>query len=78
MEISQSTNVTQRLSCLQVSCPIELNMEFIIMLKDAYICEQNIHTVLKKRRDCHVGGEWFKLPRPADTMTILKESGVLN
>ena len=78
VKIGHSTNVIQRMSCLQVSCPIELSLEFAIMLKDAYTCEQNIHTVLKKRKDCHVRGEWFKLPWPTDTMAILKESGVLN
>ena len=52
-----STNIENRLSGLQVGCPIKIDLVISINSKDCLCCEKKIHDALS---NSHVRGEWFE------------------
>ena len=75
VKIGYSENVSKRLSCLQVGCPLDLHLEFTVLVYEAERWEKVVHDFLKKQGK-HIRGEWFRLPKPLDMFTLLKECGL--
>ena len=75
VKIGYSGNIQRRLSCLQVGCPLDLHLEFTVMVADAKQWESIIHDHLDKQGK-NVRGEWYFLPRPLNVCALLKECGL--
>ena len=75
MKVGISGNVSRRLSCLQVGCPMDLHIEFTVLVLDAQTWESVIHAHLKMQ-GTHIRGEWFRLARPFEVFSLLKDCGL--
>ena len=75
VKIGRSGNVLRRLSNLQVGCPMDLHIEFTVLVHDAAKWEKIIHAHLTVNGK-HIRGEWFTMPKPLDMFGLLKECGL--
>ena len=74
-KVGYTSNVRCRMSAIQVCCPLELHLEFAVLVDNAHMREKEIHCHLKQQRK-HIRGEWFRLPLQLDTVSLLRECGL--
>ena len=75
VKLGYARNVQRRLSCLQVGCPMDLHLEFALVVPYAKQCETKIHAHLDGLGK-NVRGEWYNLPVPLAMFALFHECGL--